>query len=144
MRDRLTGWAAAYRTPVWLGGVFVVLLALFAVTPDPAGGGRDSAQPTSEPTPDPRECVVCPIDQRCDPGSGRCVFVEHTPLPCVRSANFDEEAGFCLPEGAPPPPPPVATAEPADGRVPGPAFPPGIRDPRDRRTPRPPAIGNRR
>jgi hypothetical protein len=112
MRD----FVAAYRTPVWLGAVFLALLVVFAFTPDPTSGDVDTVQPTSEPTPGPRECVVCPIDQRCDPGSGQCVFVDHTPLPCVRSAKFDEEAGFCLPEGAPPAPQPAVSSDTDDAR----------------------------
>jgi hypothetical protein len=65
---------------------------------------------------------VCPIDQECDPGSGQCRFIDHTPWPCVAGAKFDDAAGQCLPEGVPPAP--VATTEP--GRIPGPQFPGGI------------------
>jgi hypothetical protein len=99
---------------LWLAAIFIGLLALFAVTPDPsrntAGAGPD---PTSEPTPGPGECVVCGIDQECDPSSGRCVFVKTTPLPCVENAKFDEKAGFCLPTGAPTPVP-IPEIEPTD------------------------------
>jgi hypothetical protein len=119
--------ARTFRTPLWLGGLFIVLLGVFAVTPDPTSGDLDAAEPTSEPTPGARECVVCPIDQQCDPDSGQCMFVDHTPWPCVKSAKMDEQAGFCLPEGAPPAPAAVSTTRP--GRIPGPDFPPGIRDP---------------
>jgi hypothetical protein len=117
------GFVRAYRTPLWLTAVFVLLLLVFAITPDP-DTARGAGEPTSEPTPGPHECVVCPIDQKCDPTSGQCLFVDHTPLPCVKSAKFDKKAGFCLPEGAPPAP--AAATEPA-GRVPGaPRFPGGI------------------
>lgn len=126
-----------YRTPAALMAVFLALLVLFAVTPDPDPRGASAVEPTSEPTAGPGECVVCPIDQECDPATGRCRFIDHTPWPCVESANFDDEAGQCLPEGAPPPPP-VATREP--GRIPGPVFPPGIGG-RDR-GPDLPAIGD--
>ncbi|MGH2760711.1 MAG: hypothetical protein ACRDKJ_14265 [Actinomycetota bacterium] len=106
MRD----WARLYQTPLWLLAGFIVLLTLFAVTPDPSRNAADArTDPTSEPTPGPRECVICGIDQECDPSSGRCVFVKATPLPCVETAKFDEKAGFCLPTGAPPP---VPTPEP--------------------------------
>jgi hypothetical protein len=99
-------WARLYQTPLWLAAGFIVLLALFAVTPDPARSAADNGpEPTSEPTPGPGECVICGIDQECDPSSGRCVFIKATPLPCVESAKFDEKAGFCLPTGAPTPVP---------------------------------------
>jgi hypothetical protein len=117
------GWTSAYRTPIALTAVFVALLVVFALTPDPDLQGA-SVSPTSQPTPGPRECVACPIDQECDAESGQCVFVEHTPWPCVPSAKFDDRAGQCLPEGAPPAPAAVATSDP--GRIPGPVFPPGI------------------
>ena len=135
------GWTRTFRTPLWLGGVFVALLAVFAATPDPTSGDI-AAEPTSEPTPGPRECVVCPIDQRCDPDSGRCMLVDHTPMPCVESAKFDEKAGFCLPEGVPPAPaaPAASTADP--GGVRRPAFPPGIGDRDGPRGPDLPAIGD--
>jgi hypothetical protein len=132
-----SSWARAYRTPLWLGALFVVMLALFAVTPDPITATSADADPTAEPTSQPRQCVVCPIDQRCDARSGRCMFVEHTPLPCVKSAKFDEEAGFCLPEGAPP-----APAVVNDGpERPTSEFPGGIGGDRARQ-PRLPGFGN--
>jgi hypothetical protein len=110
-------WARLYQTPLWLTAGFVVLLALFAVTPDPArSSADDGAAATSEPTPGPGECVICGIDQECDPSSGRCMFVKATPLPCVESAKFDEKAGFCLPTGAPTP---VPTVEPLEEESPG-------------------------
>jgi hypothetical protein len=133
----VAGWTRAYRTPLALTAVLGALLLLFAVTPDPGSSDASAADPTSEPTAGPR-CVVCPIDQRCDPDTGRCEFIDHTPWPCVESARFDEGADQCLPEGAPPAPAAVATAEP--GRIPGPAFPPGIRD--DDVGPDLPAIGD--
>jgi hypothetical protein len=99
-------WARLYQTPLWLTAVFIGLLALFAVTPDPSrSAARAGPDPTAEPTPGPGECVVCGIDQQCDPSSGRCVFARSTPLPCVESAKLDEKAGFCLPTGAPTPVP---------------------------------------
>lgn len=103
-------WARLYQMPLWLTAAFIVLLALFAVTPDPTRSAAEvGPAPTSEPTPGPGECVVCGIDQECDPASGRCVFVDATPLPCVQGAEFDERAGFCMPTGAPTP---VPTPEP--------------------------------
>lgn len=132
---RAPHWTRAYRTPLALTAVFGALLLLFAVTPDPDVRDARAADPTSEPTAGPR-CVVCPIDQRCDPGSGRCEFIDHTPWPCVPNARFDEGADQCLPEGAPPPPPAVVATQPPTGRT---VFPPGIRDGRG---PDLPAIGN--
>jgi hypothetical protein len=111
-------WARLYQTPLWLAAVFIGLLALFAVTPDPGRTATKGPDTASEPTPGPGECVICGIDQQCDPTAGRCVFVKVTPLPCVEHAKFDEKAGFCLPTGAPTPvPQPVFTEEP--GRFPG-------------------------
>lgn len=124
---------SAYRTPIALAAVFVALLVVFALTPDPDLQGAGAVEPTSEPTPGPRECVVCPIDQECEPGTGRCVFIDHTPWPCVPSARFDDRADQCLPEGAPPAPPAPAAATAAPGRIPGPDFPPGIGGDPDRR-----------
>jgi hypothetical protein len=121
------GWVRTYRTPVTLTVAFLALLAIFAVTPEPDTGETTAAEATAEPTPGPQECVVCPIDQRCDPGSGRCILVEHTPLPCVKTAKFDDEAGFCLPEGVPPPPAaPAASTDPNAGQPRVPRFPGGI------------------
>lgn len=108
-------WARLYQTPLWLTAVFVGLLALFAVTPDPTRTAANSGpDPTSEPTRGPGECIVCGIDQQCDPRSGRCVFVKATPVPCVETAKFDEKAGFCLPVGAPTPVPLPETPDPLD------------------------------
>lgn len=99
-------WARLYQTPLWLTAAFIALLTLFALTPDPGRITSDTDEgPTSEPTRGPHECVVCGIDQQCDPSSGRCVFINATPLPCVEGAKFDEKAGFCLPTGAPTAPP---------------------------------------
>jgi hypothetical protein len=121
------GAVHAYRTPLWLTAVFGALLVIFALTPDPQRA-TGAAEPASEPTPGPRECVVCPIDQQCDARSGQCVFVDHTPLPCVKGAKFDDEAGFCLPTGAPAAPAPADTDQDR-GRIPaGPRFPSGIDD----------------
>jgi hypothetical protein len=103
-------WARLYQTPLWLAAIFIGLLALFAVTPDPARTAAKEPDTASEPTPAPGECVVCGIDQQCDPSSGRCVFLKNTPLPCVEHAEFDEKAGFCLPTGAPTPVPEAEVA----------------------------------
>ena len=120
-------WARLYQTPLWLAAGFIALLALFAVTPDPArSAGDDGPAQTSEPTPGPGDCVICGIDQECDPSSGRCQFVKATPLPCVESAKFDEKAGFCLPTGAPTP---IPTEEPVE------EFPERDRIPRSDRFP---------
>ena len=91
------GWMRAFRTPLWLGvPSSSQLLVVFALTPDPKSASGASA-PSAEPTPGPHECVVCPIDQRCDAKSGQCMFIDHTPLPCVKTATYDDKAGFCLP-----------------------------------------------
>ncbi len=122
MRD----WARLYQTPLWLTAAFLALLTLFALTPDPTRVTSDAGPgPTSEPTRGPRECVVCGIDQQCEPSSGRCLFINATPLPCVQGAEFDEKAGFCLPTGVPTavPDPGLFEDEPA----------PGISDLRERR-----------
>ncbi len=119
------GWGRAFRTPLWLGVVFGGLLVLFALTPDPKFAGNAS-EPSAEPTPGPRECVVCPIDQRCDAKSGQCEFLDHTPLPCVKTATYDERAGFCLPESVPDAPEGGETPDGRTARVPGPQFPGGI------------------
>lgn len=120
-------WMRTYRTPLSLGLVFLILLVFFAVTPEPDLQGVGASEPTAAPTAGPGECVVCPVDQECDPRSGQCRFIDHTPWPCVRGAKFDDGAGQCLPEGAPPAPAPVAeaTSRPR-GRIPGPQFPGGI------------------
>jgi hypothetical protein len=133
----VSSWRA-YRTPFALGMVFIALLAVFALTPDPDLRLADSVEQTSEPRSGPGDCVVCQIDQECDPSSGQCRFIEHTPWPCVPSAKFDDEADQCLPEGAPPAPSTAATAAP--GRIPGPVFPPGIGG--ERRGQDLPAIGD--
>lgn len=94
-------FAKTYRTPVILTAVFAVLMLVFAITPDPTTAKSVAPESTFEPTPGPHECVVCAIDRICDPGTSQCVFVDHTPLPCVKSAKMDDQAGFCLPTGAP-------------------------------------------
>jgi hypothetical protein len=119
------GWGRAFRTPLWLGGVFVGLLIVFALTPDPQSA-TGASEPSAEPTPGPRECVVCPIDQRCDVKSGQCKFLDHTPLPCVKTATYDERAGFCLPESVPAAPVAAETPDGRTARIPGPEFPGGI------------------
>ena len=113
----MANWTRTYRIPFTLGLLFVALLLVFAVTPDP-GSTQQEAEATAVPTPGPRECVVCGIDETCDPDTGQCRFIDHTPLPCVESAKMDERAGFCLPEGAPPAPS-VATADPNAPQFPG-------------------------
>ena len=128
-------WARTYRIPFTLGLVFVALLLVFAVTPDP-GTTQPEAEATAVPTPGPRECVVCGIDETCDPDSGQCKFIDHTPLPCVESARMDDRAGFCLPEGAPPPPVVAATADPNAG------FPGGIGGRSRARQPNLPGFGD--
>jgi hypothetical protein len=133
----VSNFASTYRTPLWLAGIFVVLLGVFAITPDPISATSADAEPTSEPTPGPHECVVCPIDQHCDGKSSQCVFLDHTPLPCVKSAKYDDKAKFCLPEGAPAPP---AVSDTGAGRT-GPEFPGGIGGDRARQ-PRLPGFGN--
>lgn len=127
--DDRHGRVHAYRTPLSLTAVFAALLLIFAVTPDP-DAASGAVEPTSEPTPGPRECVVCPIDQQCDAKSGQCEFIDHTPAPCVKTARYDDKAGFCLPTGAPAAPAPSDQDEDEErGRVPGqPRFPGGISD----------------
>lgn len=129
-------WARTYRIPFTLGLVFIALLVVFAVTPDP-GTGQPEAEATAVPTPGPRECVVCGIDETCDPDSGQCKFIDHTPLPCVESARMDERAGFCLPEGAPPAPTSAPVTEPER-----PQFPGSIGGEDRARQPRLPGFGN--
>ena len=129
-------WAKAYRTPVALVAVFIALMVVFAVTPDPrAASANDNVDTTAtETTTGPHECVVCSIDKMCDPGSGQCVFIDHTPPPCVKSAKYDDDAGFCLPTGAPAAP---AVSSNTTGGT-GSEFPPGI----VRRRPRQPRNNN--
>ena len=83
-------WARAYRTPLALFAMFIALLVVFAVTPDPTSGEATDIAPTSDPSPGPNRCPVCGIDQECDPRTNQCMFIDHTPAPCVKSANFDE------------------------------------------------------
>src|SRR5213078_4522699 len=110
------------------GLVFVALAVLFAVTPSSHTTVARGPESTSEPTPGPHECFVCGIDQECNPSSGQCMFVDHTPLPCVESAHYDDKSGFCLPEGEVQAP---AGQGPANGvRTPGPVRVPNVRQPR--------------
>ena len=121
----IRGSVRAFRTPIWLGIVFLLMMAVFAITPDPTTA-TGASEPSAAPTPGPQECVVCPIDQRCDAKSGQCRFVDHTPLPCVKTAKYDDEAGFCLPENVPAAPQAEETPDGRTARVPGPQFPGGI------------------
>lgn len=99
---------------MWLSIAYVLLLGLVAFVRPPTTDASEDTVP--QPTPvDPSrrtECVVCGIDRVCDPGSGQCVFVDATPLPCVKGTKFDERAGFCLPTGELSAP--VATQAPAE------------------------------
>lgn len=112
--DGVRDWARLYQAPLWLTAAFIVLLTVFALTPDPSPAAHRDDDTATEPTPAPGECIVCGIDQQCDPSSGRCVFIKSTPLPCVEGAKFDEKAGFCLPTGAPTPRPVAPTEPPFD------------------------------
>lgn len=113
-------WARLYQTPLWLTAGFIALLVIFALTPDPTRDAADvGVNPTSEPTPGPHECVVCSIDKTCDPKSGRCMFLDATPLPCVEGAKYDEKAGFCLPTGQPTIPPELLQTPDEFGQLPG-------------------------
>ncbi|MEX0874367.1 MAG: hypothetical protein WD646_13005 [Actinomycetota bacterium] len=130
----MSAWTRTYRIPFTLALAFVALLLVFAVTPDPGSGREEQAEQTAEPTSGPSECVVCGIDETCDPDTGQCIFVDHTPLPCVESAKMDERAGFCLPEGAPPAP----TVDPST--IGG--FPGGVGGNSRARQPRLPGFGD--
>jgi hypothetical protein len=99
--ERLRALSRTYKTPFALGAVFVGLLIVFAVAPRPHNASARAPESTAEATPGPHECVVCGVDKQCDPRTGQCMFIDHTPLPCVESATYDAKAGFCLPEGAP-------------------------------------------
>jgi hypothetical protein len=134
---REPSWARAYRTPLALVAVFVALLVVFAVTPDPTSGEASNISPTAQPSPGPNSCPICGIDQDCDPSTNQCRFIKHTPAPCVKTANFDDEAGSCLPVGVVAPPAPVASDT---GRQP--RFPRGIRDRRGSGLDGLPAIGD--
>jgi hypothetical protein len=135
MRD--LSWTRAYRTPLALVGVFTALLIVFALTPDPTSGEATDIAPSAEPSSGPGRCPVCGIDQDCDPSTGQCEFIDHTPPPCIKSSNYDSDAGQCLPEGVVAPP--AATSSSRTGR-----FPRGIRDGRGSRIQQPdlPAIGD--
>jgi len=124
---KLQQLATTYTTPFALGGVFVALVVVLALAPHPRNASARAPQSTAEATPGPHECVVCGVDKECDPRTGLCVFIDHTPLPCVESATYDAKAGFCLPEGVPAAP---AAANPAAGvRTPSPPRVPNMRLP---------------
>jgi hypothetical protein len=109
-----------YQAPLWLTAGFIILLTLFALTPEPRQTAVEtSADRTSvEATPGPNEFVACDIAKTWDPKSRRCIFVDATPLPCVEGTRFDSKAGFCLPTGTPAVVAPVATPLP-NGQFPG-------------------------
>jgi hypothetical protein len=128
--DKLFSLSATYRTPFALGGVFVALIIVFAVAPRPHDASARAPQSTAEATPGPHECVVCGVDKECDPRTGECMFINHTPLPCVESATYDAKAGFCLPEGVPAAPAPAAGTGAGGGvRTPSPPRVPNMRLP---------------
>lgn len=133
----------AYRTLVGLTIAYVALLLLVALTPTGGPAAQDAdAGSTPAPVTSSTGCVVCGIGETCDPVTGRCELAEYTPLPCIGSATFDEEAGFCLPTGESPlgdPEPPEEEAEEERdderrGRVP--------REPREPRQMDLPGFGN--
>lgn len=125
--EKLQLLSRTYRTPFALGAVFVGLIVAFAVAPRSNNASVRGPQSTAEATPGPHECVVCGVDKQCDPRTGQCIFMDHTPLPCVESAHYDDKAGFCLPEGVPAAP---AQLNPAGVRTPSPPRLPSIRKPR--------------
>lgn len=102
-----------------LGVVYVLVVALVALVPASRRADVTGTASTPRPIERPADCVVCGIDQTCDPDTGRCVFLESTPVPCIEGTRFDERAGFCLPEaGAQPTIAPVATPRPQREREP--------------------------
>ena len=103
---------------MWLTAAFVVLLILFALTPEPKPTAAErSVDRTAEATPGPNEYVACSIDKTWDPNARKCVPFDATPLPCVEGTDFDKKAGFCLPTGTPAVVAPIATLAP--GQFPG-------------------------
>ncbi len=119
---------STYRTPFALLAVFAGVLVVFALIPTSQNVSARGPASSAEPTPGPHECVVCGVDKTCDATTGQCIFLDHTPLPCVESAKYDEKAGFCLPEGVPAAPAQVGSA---DGvRPPSTPRAPRIRQPR--------------
>jgi len=125
--DKLLRLSATYRTPFALGAVFVGLVVVFAFAPRPHNASARAPESTAEATPGPHECVVGGVDKECDPRTGMCVFINHTPLPCVESATYDAKAGFCLPDGVPAAP---AAQNPGAGvRTPSPPRIPNMRLP---------------
>ncbi len=129
---RLQRLSRTYTTPFALLAVFVALLVVFAFSPTPKNVSARGPLSSSEPTPGPHECVVCGVDKTCDARTGQCVFIDHTPFPCVESAHYDDKAGFCLPEGVPAAPAAQVNSQPGAGgvRTPTPPRAPRIRQPR--------------
>jgi hypothetical protein len=129
--ETLKRLSRTYKTPFALGAVFVALIVIFAIAPRTKSVSARGPQSTAEATPGPHECVVCGVDKQCDPRTGQCIFIDHTPLPCVASSHYDDKAGFCLPEGVPAAPAAVNPA--ANGvRTPTPPRLPNLRRPRQR------------
>jgi hypothetical protein len=128
---RLQRLSRTYKTPFALLGVFVAMLVIFAVAPKPRSASARGPLSSSEPTPGPHECVVCGVDKTCDARTGQCIFMDHSPLPCVESAHYDDKAGFCLPEGVPAAPVEQVNTQPNPGvRTPSPPRAPRVRPPR--------------
>lgn len=125
-------FTVTFRTTLWLGIGYLAVLLLVVLFPNGHGITRVSTQPSATPQVAPGTCAVCGIDHVCDAKSGRCVFAETTPLPCVQGSQFDAKAGFCMPVASKT----VAPAPTIDSGV----FPPGIvREPRQ---PNLPGFGN--
>jgi len=127
--DTLRRLSTTYKTPFALAAVFAALIVVFAIAPRPKSASARAPQSTAEATPGPHECVVCGVDKQCDPTTGQCMFIDHTPLPCVASSNYDAKAGFCLPEGVPAAPAPQNSAPSAGVRTPTPPREPIMRLP---------------
>jgi hypothetical protein len=126
---RIQRLSRTYKTPFAMLVVFAGLLLVFAFVPTKGNVSARGPITSAEPTPGPHECVVCGVDKTCDARTGQCIFIDHTPLPCVESAKYDDKAGFCLPEGVPAAP--AQQIAPADGvRPPSTPRPPRLRQPR--------------